>query len=393
MTEKITVLPKPNGQFHVGRTHLNFIDENRVDPSPLAEGKKRDIPILIWYPIDDPGTIPPLKFIKPQDLDSLKKLFIYAIVPDSISNVVTNSHGDAPISDKIRNFPVLIFNHGLTGFMEQNTTLTEHMASHGYIIVSIGHPYDGVASYSDGRSIPMNVNYYKEYFEKSMSEEENKKFEAFLNQIRREDISIGIMRELTEKNLLNEDLLNNQIDVWVDDVLFIGDILERMNEGVIISQFEEKMDIERGIGVLGHSYGGATAILSCCLDKRFKCAVNMDGGMYGGLKKHFKYEKPSMFMDSGENAGMNKFFYSINENDTYSVHIKDSTHFDYSDISYILKDLLSERPEVFGKIDGNLMVRITNDYVLSFFNKYIKGNDAPLLESNPYNEVTFKKHL
>lgn len=393
MTEKITVLPKPNGQFHVGRTHLNFIDENRVDPSQLAEGKKRDIPILIWYPIDDPGTIPPLKFIKPQDLDSLKKFFMYAIIPDSISNVVTNSHGDAPISDKIRNFPILIFNHGLTGFMEQNTTLTEHLASHGYIIVSVGHPYDGVASYSDGRSIPMNVNYYKDYFERSMSEEENKKFEAFLNQIRREDISVGIMRELTEKNLLNEDLLNNQIDVWVDDVLFIGDILQRMNEGVIISQFEEKMDIERGIGAVGHSYGGATAILSCCLDKRFKCAVNMDGGMYGGLKKHFKYEKPSMFMDSGENAGMNKFFYSINENDTYSVHIKDSTHFDYSDISYILKDWLSERPEVFGKIDGNLMVRITNDYVLSFFNKYIKGNDAPLLESNPYNEVTFKKHL
>ncbi len=62
MTEKITALPKPTGIFQIGRTHLNFIDENRVDPSPLAGGKKRDIPIMIWYPINDSGTSSPLKF-------------------------------------------------------------------------------------------------------------------------------------------------------------------------------------------------------------------------------------------------------------------------------------------------------------------------------------------
>ena len=46
MTEKLTAIPKPAGKFQVGRIHLNFIDENRVDPSPLAGGKKRDIPIM-----------------------------------------------------------------------------------------------------------------------------------------------------------------------------------------------------------------------------------------------------------------------------------------------------------------------------------------------------------
>ncbi|NRA59767.1 MAG: hypothetical protein HRU25_02420 [Psychrobium sp.] len=38
-------------------------------------------------------------------------------------------------------FPVLIFNHGLYLVAEQNTILMEHLASHGYVIFSIAHPY------------------------------------------------------------------------------------------------------------------------------------------------------------------------------------------------------------------------------------------------------------
>ena len=159
MIEKILALPKPGGQFQVGRTHLNFVDETRGHPSPLSDKKKRDIPLLIWYPIDNPGTNPPLKFLKHQDLISLQARDLFKLIPDTICNVVTNSYKDTSISDKIPKFPVLIFNHGLTSFMEQNTILMEHLASYGYIVVSIGHPYDGVASYPDGRSIPVDVNF------------------------------------------------------------------------------------------------------------------------------------------------------------------------------------------------------------------------------------------
>jgi hypothetical protein len=98
-------------------------------------------------------------------------------------------------------------------------------------------------------------------------------------------------------------------------------------------------------------------------------------------------------MYSEETTGMNKYFYTINKDDSYSVSIKDSLHFDFADLSYIMKTWKKELPEVLGKIDGNLMVRITNDYVLSFFDKYIKDNDALLLERNPYNEVIFKKRI
>ena len=392
MAEKLTALPKPTGIFQIGRTHLNFIDENRVDPSPLAEGKERDVPIIIWYPIDDSGASNPLKLIKRRDLDSLKKFVLYQIIPDEFCDVLTNSYEDVRITDKIRKLPVLIFSHGLTATMDSNTIFMEHMASHGYIVVSVGHPYDGVASYPDGRSIPIDVKKYNEFLKRSRSEEEDKKSKEYLAQIQREDISVEEMKKLTKKDLLGSEL-DDQIEVWIDDVLFIKNILIRMNGGKIESQFKGKMDLEKGIGVFGHSYGGATATLSCCLDDRLKYAVNIDGSMYGGLKERFNFNQPSMFMYNGKSMGMNKYFYTINKDDSYSVSIKDSLHFDFADFSYIMKTWKKELPEVLGKINGNLMVRITNDYVLSFFDKYIKDSDALLLERNPYNEVIFKKRI
>ena len=347
--------------------------------------------MIIWYPIDDDGTSSPLKLIKRRDLDSFKKFSKFQNIPDEICDILTNSYKGAPITDKVRKLPVLIYSHGLTGFMESSTGLMEHMASHGYIVISVGHPYDGVASYPDGRSIPIDVKKYEAYFEHLMSEEEDKKDEEFLAQIQREDISVGEMKEFTERFLLDDEL-NDQIEVWIDDVLFIKDILERMNEGKIESQFKGKMDLVKGIGVFGHSYGGAVAVLSCCLDDHLKYAVNIDGILYG-LKERFKYNQPLMFIYSGGSMGMNKYFYTINKDDTYSVCIKDSKHPDFTDIAYIMKNWMEELPETYGKIDGNLMVRIRNDYVLSFFDKYMKDKDALLLERNPYNEVIFKKRM
>jgi len=391
MTKKIISLPNPAGSYQVGRTHLNFIDENRTDPSSQADGKKRDIPILIWYPIDDPGDNPPLKLLKQRDLVNLKQIFYYKFIPKKTCDILTNCYEDAPISNKSSNFPLLIFNHGFTSFMEQSTLLMEHLTSFGYIVASVGHPDDGVASYPDGRSVPMDVNFYKEHV--NNMKKERKTLKALIKEIQREDLTIEDMKMYTQKFLLLSGAMNDRVEVWVDDVLFIMNTLEKMNNGVIKSQFERKMALEKGVGLFGHSYGGVTSILSCCLDERFKCGINMDGGMFGGMKKKYKYKQPSMYMLSDSYPIMNKYFYNINDDDSYYVIVKNSKHLDYSDYTYIMKSWFSKLIGVFGKIDGRQMIKITNDYVLSFFDKYIRGIDSPLLENNPYSEVAFEKRL
>jgi len=389
--EKITVLPKPAGSYQVGFTHLNFVDESRVDFSRQADGRNRDVPIILWYPIDEPGERPPSKLLKTRDLASLKQYPLYKLIPNSICDIGTNSYQDAPLSTKNSKSPVLIFNHGFSSYMEQNTILMEHLTSFGYIVVSVGHPNDGVASYPDGRSIPVDLESIKELTKQSRGT--SKTFRKNIKLLAGNNLSMEDIRKCTQNYLHASKSMNDKVEVWVDDIRFIMDILEKMDSGVIQSQFAHKLSLEKGIGVFGQSYGGAASVLACCLDNRLKCGINMDGAMYGGMNDKYKYRRPTMYMDSDMLPGRSRYFFSINEDDTYHIIIKGSRHLDYSDFTYIVKIWLLKLMQLFGNIDGIRMIKITNDYVLSFFDKYIKQIDAPLLEQNPYAEVVFEKRL
>jgi hypothetical protein len=389
--KKITVLPKPAGSYQIGFTHLNFIDESRVDSSPQANGKNRDVPIIIWYPTDEPGERHPTKLLKIRDLASLKQYPLYKLIPKSICDIDTNSYEDVPLSTKNSKFPVLIFNHGFSSYMEQNTILMEHLTSFGYIVVSVGHPYDGVASYPDGRSIPVDLESIKELTKQSRGTA--KTFRKNIKLLARNDLSIEDMRKFTENYLNASKSMNDKIEMWVDDIRFVIDVLEKMDSGFIQSQFAHMLSLEKGIGVFGQSFGGAASVLACCLDNRLKCGINMDGAMYGGMNDKYKYKRPTMYMDSDMLPGRSRYFFCINEDDTYHIMIKGSRHLDYSDFTYIAKIWLLKLMQLFGKIEGRRMIKITNDYVLSFFDKYIKQVDAPLLERNPYDEVVFENRL
>ncbi len=199
------------------------------------------------------------------------------------------------------------------------------------------------------------------------------------------------MKILTEEKYFYSSL-SQSIEVWVEDVLFISKILEKMNSGTIQTQFKHKLALEKGIGLIGHSFGGTTAILANSMNKHFTCAINIDGGMVNGLNERYHYKKPYMLLYCEYNEQMNRYHYTISKNDSYSLCIKNTTHVDFSDTSYFFKNLLGVIPPRYGTIDSDLMITITNDYVLSFFNKYIKRTTEKTLESNPYETVTFDWH-
>ena len=389
--QKIDELPKPAGPYHVGVSRLNFIDESRVDSSLQSKGRNRDIPMIIWYPIDEPDERLPAKLLKRRDLASLKLYPLYKLIPNSVCDIGTNSYENAPLSTKDSKFPVLIFNHGFSSYMEQNTILMEHLTSFGYIVVSVGHPCDGVASYPDGRSIPVDLDMIKQLTKQSRGN--SKSFSKNIKLLARNDLSMEAIREYTEKYLNAGKSMNDRVEIWIEDIRFIIDILEKFEGGFIPSQFAQKLSLEKGIGVFGQSYGGAASVLACCLDNRLTCAINMDGAMYGGMNNKYIFRRPTLYMDSDMLPGRNKYFFYINEDDTYHIMIKGSKHLDYSDFAYIAKIWLLRLMQLFGKIDGRLMLKITNDYVRSFFDKYMKQIDAPLLERNPYAEVVFEKRL
>ena len=73
---------------------------------------------------------------------------------DALVNVQTHAFVDAEPAKTPSRFPVLVFSHGYGGMPSAYTALLEDLASHGYAILSIVHPYEAAAAMlRDGRVV------------------------------------------------------------------------------------------------------------------------------------------------------------------------------------------------------------------------------------------------
>jgi hypothetical protein len=137
-------LPDPTGQYPVGTTKLYFVDNSRPETLTPNPDDHRELMVQVWYPAQvEPGArLAPL-------MEHMSFQFSY------LSLVQTHAYQEAPVSKAQSSYPVLIFSHGHVGFVEQNLTQMEELASHGYIVCSIAHTYHTIVTvFPDGRVVP-----------------------------------------------------------------------------------------------------------------------------------------------------------------------------------------------------------------------------------------------
>src|SRR5690349_7794578 len=65
---------------------------------------------------------------------------------DHLNLVKTNSKEGLQISEEQSRYPVILFSHGAGTTMEVQTSQSEDLASHGYIVVAIDHTYVSAAT-------------------------------------------------------------------------------------------------------------------------------------------------------------------------------------------------------------------------------------------------------
>jgi predicted dienelactone hydrolase len=70
---------------------------------------------------------------------------------DEVFNLETTAVRDAPADLRGAPFPVVVFSHGNGGIRNQSIYLTEHLASHGYVVVAPDHLYNTLLDYDDSR--------------------------------------------------------------------------------------------------------------------------------------------------------------------------------------------------------------------------------------------------
>ncbi len=236
-------LPAPTGSAAVGVAYLALTDENRLDPFLDTAPQPRRVMVKLYYPaIPDPS-----KPFLPYFHDSTRLLRAFAgfyqmprFLFDHLRLVQTHAKAELPPTTQEQNYPVILFSHGAGTTMEVATSQSEDLASHGYIVVAIDHPYVSAATDFPDRIVKA--------------------------------------REATT-NFDTPEPAKPITQIMADDDAFVIATLSQINAGQWIPLLQGKLNLDQ-IGVIGHSVGGAVAYNMAINDRRVKAAIDLDGVVY-----------------------------------------------------------------------------------------------------------------
>ncbi|MBD7970792.1 alpha/beta hydrolase family protein [Paenibacillus gallinarum] len=315
-------LPQVTGPYAVATATYSYVDKNRIEEF-TDQNDNRLVNVEFWYPELAAGT-----------------------------------------------YPLLVFSHGAFGIRTSNTSTFTELASNGYVVVSIDHPYHSFYTVSEeGKIVTVNPEYMEEVNNAN-------KAGAY---------SLGEYFELTQK----------WMTLRTDDMDFVIDTILKQAEQRKDSVYE-RIDTKK-IGVFGHSMGGAASVALSREHNDIEAVVNIDGPFFSELvydkvtneltAKPEAYNIPLLNvysddvwiqLDSISTYIANRI---SNENfkDAYNVHFKGAKHLSLTDLplfSPILAYLLQG-----GKadIDKYYAIDTQNELILRFFDYALKnqGQFAP----------------
>jgi predicted dienelactone hydrolase len=334
------VLPAPTGAFAVGRTVYEWTDPARDEMFSDVDGERRSLLAWIWYPAEVSSA--PASDYMPGALGA----FVEAATGLSPSKVQVPAQDNAPLAGTSAQYPVLVFSHGSGAAVAIYTAMLTEIASHGYIVVAVQHPYNAMfTAFTDGRTIAASP-----------------------------------------------DADGDTVQYWSEDTAFVVDKLEAMSAAD--NRFAGRLDLSR-LGIFGHSFGGAAAAEFCLDDARCVAGLNFDGSLSGDVEK-VGTTRPFMQIFSGTNcedvaavgvmtrdecrplleryqAGWQKMFDTSEA--AYRITVAGSKHGSFSDVPFLapLSPMFANNAEIL----PDRAWQIATQYALSFFNRHLNNSSEP----------------
>lgn len=404
-------LPKPVGPHTVGVSDFELQDSFRKDPFCAGNDcEYRRLKVRVWYP----GEVAEDRIARPyaseREIKSSLASFaeMMSLPPEIFSHldaVSTHSFEGVPLitGDK---FPVLIFSHGLYSYLWQNTVLMEHLASHGYMVYALHHPYDAAAvEYDDGSIIKAWIP--KQDSEQSELQELRRKAYSEVNVGKRFEYLLAFIEKALN---INDSKLLRSAPHWQKDQLFLLKRLISDDVPKHVQIITTKGDYEH-IAFAGMSFGGSTAMGACRQSERCVAQINLDGAdsHLSGLNRsasapllHLYQDHHQQLKNKAADQAVNTalmfndfsvqaFDGASSDSDTYQYIVDGSRHFAFTDSSILLSGLA--RSALVGKPDGKSMMDLQNDFVLAFLDHYMlkKDNDFPVKQENKWMSLV-RKH-
>ncbi len=354
------------GPYEVGTTVMHLIDADRNEIYGPDASAAREIMVQIWYPAEPAEGDQQAQWMP--DIDAAgpaiaRFLELPAFILNHLEYVKTNGYVDAEAIKIDNGFPVLIFSHGWSGFKEQNIFQVEELASHGYVVIGINHTYGAILTvFPDGRQAAINPD--------------------------------ALPSEVSDEEY---DLASNKlVRQWSEDIGFVIDELEIINQPANDGNFSGKLDLHK-VGVFGHSTGAGATIEFCATDARCHAALVMDlwaepvsrDAIAAGLSQ------PVMIMHSENwdsldnpenNYGLVGNLVEASSKEVFEMTIKGTKHDDFSSLPLLTP--LAAALELKGPIDGDLVLEIINAGSVSFFDSVFLQDGGDIAEfSNQYAEI------
>lgn len=308
--------PKVTGAYEVATANYTYVDPNRLEQF-TGTGKNRFVNVQFWYPAHADGT-----------------------------------------------YPLVVFSHGAYGVKASNTSTYIELASHGYVVCSIDHPYHSFYTVSDdGTRAFINSEYMRE-----------------------------IKNANTEGVYTTEEvykLFQKWTKLRTDDMNFVVDTILAKSRSDNNPMY--RLINPDQIGVFGHSMGGSASVWLSRVRDDISAVVNIDAPLFSELvydkaindlaASGYPYPTPllNIYSDSVwvqlENNSIYAANKAVDENATeaYTVHFQGAKHLSLTDLSLfapVIADMLQG-----GKadIDPYYCIETENDLIRKFFDYALKG--------------------
>jgi dienelactone hydrolase len=309
--------PNTTGDYEVATSTYTYVDKNRIEEF-TSNGDNRMVNVEFWYPKNTDET-----------------------------------------------FPLLVFSHGAYGVKASNTSTYNELASHGYVVVSIDHPYHSFYTASeDGTRALINTDYNRE------------------------------VDNANKEGIYTKEELNGLIQKWMklrtDDMNFVIDTILGKAKTADNNSVYQHINIEK-IGVFGHSMGGAASVWLGRERNDISAVVNIDAPFFSELVYQKEtddfvastedYTTPLLNIYSDDVWGQldnNSTYVANNLNnepfkDAYTTHLKGTKHLSLTDLplfSPILANILQGGKAEKDQYDT---IKTENKLILEFFDSTLKG--------------------
>ncbi len=335
-------IPQPTGPYAVGRTHLIWVDLSRPETITDNPDDSRNVPVILWYPADmgqatQGPYFPDLARVE----DGLAKSGeVASIEVFGLRFIKSHETLDAPLAQSSSAYPVVIFSPGNGTNVEFYAGIADELASYGYIVVGINHPYDVAAT-------PL------------------------------EDGSVAVFAPGPFALADRETWVTERVKICTSDVLFTLQQLKVINEDPH-SLFAGHLAVSR-VAVIGHSLGGITAAQACQADPQILACLNFDGIQRGGPFSTSENPTPpeqAFMLITKETQIPPKtitLFQGI-PSGSFLVVIPGAMHDNFTDGPLLIPSLLPFPNH------ADQILALTRQYTLAFLDKTLKHQSNPLLQ-------------